>query len=1080
MKRELRYVIISFLVAALLSVVAIGQETTGNLEITVKDAAGAVVPNVPLTVVSTGQSTGFKRTGTTDDSGYIKFIQVPPGTYTVTAAAVSGFVEKAVNQVQVSLGSTTPVSIEMSTQASAVVDVNGSDVAAIDVSSTKIETTINSQTAELLPKGVNFSSILKLDPATRPEPRSGQFQIDGASGSENTFIVDGQEVTNVLSGVLDANSNIPFSMIQEVQVKTGSFGAEYGGATGGVINVVTKGGGNELRGEFGVNLRSSRAEPIAEGQWTTSNSLPFFYPSRRHQYNETNVIAHLQGPIWKNHLWFSVDYSPQILNRDRVLIYRNRNTLIPTGRVEHYFANQRQEKTRGRLDSQLFSRLHLTATYNWNPITQTGVIPTFASELNDPPAPCMGCQPSGAAYYNPTGGRQNSQSFNSQGVYSITDKLIVTARQGHYFLNEKLGTYGFGDISVPRISCSSSSPIQFPPGFGCVRGGNNGVSGITNIEFDATTRNVYEADATYHFSAFGRHELKGGYQFNGIGNKVRYGQNDLITLRYGQSVGSYSNNPTLPSTPGAVGSGNVQTFSTRGDVSSANEGIYVQDSWQPMRRLTLNLGIRTEREDVPSYAPGLPGMKFDFSSKIAPRLGGAFDLTGDGKTKISAFYGLFYDRFKLTLPRGSFGGDEFHNIYFEIFPGDTISNINRDVIFGGGAPIPGGACPIQQAPLFGRVRCDRDNRVSSNSGGPLTEDGGVDPNIKPFQQREVTFTFQRQLKTNYIASVRYTRKQVLHVIEDAGFPTPDGNSEYYIIGNPGEGLYKEQADMFGTIAIKPQRQYDALELRLDRRFANHYLFQLNYTWSRLFGNYGGLASSDEEGRTDPNVNRFFDQPQAGFTVAGGPDNGRLPTDRPHVLKFYGAYDLNWSRLGLWKSNSTVIGLFATAQSGTVITSFVNINNIEQVILTKRGDLGRTPTFTQFDLDVHHTIKFGEEGRFALKLDADVINLFNQHIVTNRGLNPDGQGGNIINTLPFNVTTAEYNLITPAQEAACSMVPAATRPQCRLIAAYATFQREGSPGILADATAPAGHNLFYNLDTGWQAKRTIRYGIRFVF
>ena len=752
MKRDLRIVLISLLFVALSSVFALGQETTGNIDITVKDAAGAVVPNVPITIASTGQSAGFKRTVNTDNNGFARVIQIPPGVYTVTAAATSGFKEQTLTQIQISLGATTPVNIQMSTSVGVTVDVNSSDVSPIDTTSTKIETTISSQTAELLPKGVNFSTILKLDPSTRPEPRSGQFQIDGASGSENSFIVDGQEVTNVLNGVLNGNSNIPFSQIQEVQVKSSGFGAEYGGATGGVVNVVTKGGGDTLNGEFGVLLRSSRAEPIAEG--TVSRALlnadgnPYLYPSRRDQYNETNVTAHLTGPIIKKHLWFAVDYSPQIFNQDRVLFCGSPTDPNCTpGRSDHYFFKQRQEKTRGRLDSQLFTKLHLTATYNWQPITQTGPnpFPSFASEQT-----ALAKQPvlvnplTGAAFLNLTGGRQNSQSFSSQGVYVITDKLIVTGRYGHYFLNTKLASYGYGDITLDRVVCSTSGSNP-PPGFGCVRGGNNGIVSSANTAYDATSRDIYEGDATYSFSLGGRHELKGGYGRNAIANKVRLGTNDLITLKFGVTVGTYSQHHDLPSTPGAIGSGDLQTFSTRGNVASKNDAIYIQDSWQPISRLTLNLGVRAESENVPSFAPGSPGMNFGWGSKIAPRLGVAYALTKDNKTKISAFYGIYYDRFKLNLPRGSFGGDEFHDLYFEIFPGDTLASMNHALVLGDGAPIPGGPCPIQLPPLFGRVRCDKDNRIASNSGGLLTQVGGIDPNIKPFQQREISFTFQREM-----------------------------------------------------------------------------------------------------------------------------------------------------------------------------------------------------------------------------------------------------------------------------------------------------------------------------------------------
>ena len=1085
MKRDLRFGLISMVFVALFSMFALGQETTGSIDVTVKDKAGAVVPNVTITVASTGESVGFKRTVTTDGSGFARVIQIPPGVYTVTAAGTAGFAEQKVDQVNISLGKTTPVTIEMTTTVGATVDINSADVTPIDVTSTKVETTISAKTAELLPKGVNFATILKLDPATRPEPRSAsaggvpQFSIDGASGAENTFIVDGQEVTNVLSGTLDANSNIPFSQIQEVQIKTSSFGAEYGGATGGVINLVTKGGSNTLNGEFGILFRSSRLEPIAEGivsaALLNAEGQPFLYPSRYSQYNENNFTAHLTGPILKSHLWFAADYSPEILHQDRILYCGSATDPNCTpGRSDHYFFKQRQEKTRGRLDAQLFTKLHLTATYNWQPITQTGRIPTFSSEQLALPKQPVAVNPlTGAAFYNTTGGRQNSQSFSSQGVYVITNNLIVTGRYGHYFLNEKLGSYGFGDVTVPRVVCSTSGS-QFPPGFGCVRGGNNGIVAAANTAFDATTRNIYEGDATYSFSLGGRHELKGGYGRNAIANQVKLGTNDTITLKYGVNIGTNSGRSYLQPTPGWVGSGRVQTFSTRGDVASKNDAIYIQDKWQPTNRLTLNLGVRAESEDVPSFAPGLPGMKFGWGSKIAPRIGGAYALTGDNKTKVSGFFGIYYDRFKLNLPRGSFGGDEFHDLYFELFPGDTFGNINRDLIFGSGAPIPGGSCPNQLAPIFGRVRCDVDNRVSSNSGGPLTEVGGIDPNIKPFKQRELTFTFQREQWQN-IFSARYTRKQVLHAIEDAGFPNSAG-SEYYIIGNPGEGLYKEQADMFGTLAPKPQRQYDALEIRVNR-YTSHWFYDVNYTFSRLYGNYGGLSSSDEEGRTDPNTERYFDQPEAGFTVAGGPDNGRLPTDRPHVFKASGAYLLDWSRLGLWKSNSTAVGFFGFVESGTLITSFAEINGISQIILDHRGDQGRTPVLSQMDLVAHHYIKFGKDARFTLAFDLDVLNLFNQHAVTNRGLNPS-ESGNLINTTNFDVTNEDYGLIDASKRSACEAGPSPT--QCLLIAGYASLQRNGSQTILDLAKNGPGHNVYYNFDYQWQAKRQVRYGLRLLF
>ncbi len=192
----------------------------------------------------------------------------------------------------------------------------------------------------------------------------------------------------------------------------------------------------------------------------------------------------------------------------------------------------------------------------------------------------------------------------------------------------------------------------------------------------------------------------------------------------------------------------IQRFGQIGDVTSSNNGLYVQDSYQPFRRLTLNLGVRTEREDVPSFAAGLQGIKFDFSDKFAPRLGGAFDITGSGKSKISVFYGWFYDRFKYELPRGSFGGNFFRRDYFELLPGDTFNSITTAVVVGNYTDPIGGACPTTGFIGSGRSRCQIDFRVPSNTGGDINANGGIDPNLKPFRQSEFSVNFEQQFLTN--------------------------------------------------------------------------------------------------------------------------------------------------------------------------------------------------------------------------------------------------------------------------------------------------------------------------------------------
>ncbi len=1084
MKKHFSFAFMLLALVLCFSLSALGQETTGGLEITSRDPNGAAVPNVTVTIVASGTGTaGFSRTATTGEDGFVRVVQVPPGRYDITAAATAGFAAKTIQNVQVVLGKSTPVTIDLGITATGSVEISAGDVQPIDATDTKVQTNISAQLAELLPKGTNFSSILKISPATRPEPRSGQFQIDGASGSENTFIIDGQEVTNVRTGTLDANSNLPFQMVQEVQVKTSGFEAEYGGATGGVVNVVTKGGSNSLRGEFGINFRPSSFNAIGGPTLLRDQTtgLPEFFHQRRDHYNETNPSLNLGGPIIKDRWWFFGSYSPQRFTRTRTINYVN-----PTNRTEQTFVPQTykfreiDEYTFFKMDAQPINKLRLTAAYTWNPISQKGAIPTWTTSLfNRPPASAVCQAPScqaghpelyGAAYQNQTGGRQNSQSITGQAVWTVTNNIIISGHVGHYFLNSKLGTYGIGDVLIPRVLCSNSSPQQFPAGFGCVRNQSNGIVAIENTLYDVTTRNTLDFDGTFLFNGFGRHELKGGYQRNGVANQVNLRDTDQIILRYGQSIGSYSQTG-IPSAPGAVGAGSLIVYNESGDVSSANEGLFVQDRWQIAKRLTLNLGLRTEHEDVPSFAPGRPGIKFDFADKMAPRLGVAYDLTGDGKTVIKGFYGWFYDRFKYELPRGSFGGATYHQLFYEIFPGDTLSSFTTASILGSGAPVAGGTCSGAIAPAFGKVRCDIDFRIASNTDLPLDEAGGIDPNIKAFRQSEFTVSFERDLGRNMIFRSRYSHKQVDHAVEDAGFPNSQG-SEFYIIGNPGEGFYKELAEGFGLQALKPKRVYDALEVVFERRLANDFFFNANYTLSKLQGNYSGLASSDEEGRLSPNVNRYFDQPHAGWTMAGGPDNGVLPTDRPHVFKAYGTYILDWNkRLGMGSGMSTEFQMYGTVQSGTPLTSFVSLNNIDFIVATKRGDMGRTPTFSQFDFALRHRVRFGRDNRFTIVAETDILNLFNQSAVTNKYnfLNIDGYS-----------SLDGWDLVTPAELAACAATPPNGDYQPCYIAGYKRFQQNGSPQILASATDPANRDPLYNQPTSYQAPRSVRFGLRFLF
>ncbi len=1008
MKTNSMYIkmLMSFVFCLSATAIAFGQETTGSIEGHIKDAAGAVVPNVTLTVTdaktvasgttTTGTGTGFRRTITTNNEGFFRLLQVPPGTYNLVTVATSGFGEARYENVTVAIGQNTQLEITVNPGNNVnTVNVAVSDAPPVDTTNNAIQTTINAQKIELLPKSPGFTSILKTVPGTRPESRSGGFSVDGASGGENVFVIDGQEVTNYRTGTLNETYNIPTQLVQEIQVKSSGFEAAYGGATGGVVSVVTRGGNNEFHGEFGVQFQTPKfngsSRPLLSrftrgtvGAGTYTQTAEYFDPVKA-QGVDFFPTANLSGPVIKNRLWFFTSYTPQIYNTEVNTQYftdqpASTRTFVTS---ERYTRNRKYEYVFGRLDANPFNNLRLTSTYLWNPVMDEGSIPGSSFSNVGSSAFGFGNVPSanfggnigvlrGNEYTSQQGGRQNSNIVTFTGVYTPTSNLVIDGRYNRGFLNEKLGNY-FVPTTVQIFSCGTPN-ANFP----CSTTGANSIT-----TKDISVRTTYEFSAAYIFKAGGRHELKGGYQRYTIFNDVQSGNNAIgrISFNYGTPISTLQ--PGLTDTPGAVGSASFRRTGTNGQGSNLSQGIFIQDKYQPFNRLTLNLGVRIEKENLPTFNQFPSAVNFGWGDKIAPRLGFAYDITGSGKTKIFASYGKFFDRVKFALPRGLFGGDIFLEDYFELFPTDTSTNFNISNVVGGftGSSV----CPATGFIATGaRSRCQRNLRVNANDPGASALNGGaVDPNLKPFQQTEFTVGVERQLGRDYVFRARYTYKNVDEAVEDAGIVNAAG-SEAYIIGNPGSGLHLETLKSLGYLkSVEPERRYDGLEFVFEKRLSKNWYFNANYTFSRLYGNYTGLASSDEahlvDGRLAPGVSRAFDLPFIGFTAEGNTDNGRLPTDRPHVFNIYGAYIFNW--LGS-KANSTEFSAFQTVTSGTPqTTSIYGQSSVTPQIFYHRGDLGRTPTFSQTDFSATHRYRFGRDNRFTMAFDVNFLNLFDQDTVT---------------------------------------------------------------------------------------------------
>lgn len=985
---------------------AIGQDTAGNIEGTIRDSAGSLVPNVTVTIsaardsaagtTTTGIGTGYRRTITSNSEGFFRVLQIPPGNYDVVTAATSGFGESRYEKVTVALGQTTQLNITVNPGAAVTtVDVTSSDVAPVDTVNSAIQTSISAQKIELLPKGTGFAGVLRSVPGTRPESRSGGFSVDGASGGENVFVIDGQEVTNYRTGTLNDSFDIPNQLVQEVQVKSSGFNAEYGGATGGVVSVVTRGGNNDLHGEFGLQFDTPRlngnprrllAGTSAAASAFTRN-FEYFQPEKAEGTNFFPT-ANLSGPIVKDRLWFFGSYTPQFFVTEvDTQYYTNAGAATRTFITsQRYRRETKYEYAFGRIDASPFDNLRLTGTYLWNPVATTGSLPGSSFSNTTSSAFVLGTGLATADFgpgigvlredeYRPLqGGRQTANNVTLSGVYTPWSSLVIDGRYSRGYLNEKNGNYNIPTGFAQVVTCDRQPGSTDP--FPCSQTGSNAIT-----VRDISIRESYETAISYMFNGLGTHQLKGGYQRFTVSNDVQSGNNAFGQLRFFVGTPISSLQPGVSDTNGAIGSASFRRTGTVGYGANLNQSLYIQDQWR-ISRVSLNLGVRLEKENLPTFN-GLPsGTDFGWTDKIAPRLGFAWDLLGDGKNKVFGSYGKFYDRLKFALPRGLFGGDIFLEDYLEIFPGDSASQFNIGNILGSfSGP---SVCPPTGYIASGALsRCQRNLRVNANEPGASPYvNGAVDPDLEPFQQTELTFGFERQLTRDYVFRTRYTYKNVDQAVEDAGIVNAAG-SEAYIIGNPGQGLHLQTLQDLGYVnAVKPQRRYDGLEFVIEKRLNNNWYFNANYTFSRLYGNYSGLASSDEahlvNGRLAPGVSRAFDLPFIGFTAEGEPDNGRLATDRPHVFNIYGSYIFDWMGSG---SNSSEFSAFQTLTSGTpMTTSIYGQSSVTPQLFYHRGDLGRSPTFSQTDFNFTHRYRFGRDNRFTLAGDINITNLWDQDTV----------------------------------------------------------------------------------------------------
>ena len=585
----------------LLAGAALHAQTTGGVAGRVTDSSGGGLPGV--TVEARSPALQGVRMTLSDADGSYRFALLPPGEYTL-AYTLTGFAAES-RRVTVGLGRDASLDVVMRPAVTEEVTVTAA-APVIDTNSASLTTNLGTRAIETLPTGRNYASIAQVAPgistdANPSNPGQSTITVYGSSGAENAFIVDGVNTTNMEYGFQGKELN--FEFIQEVDIKTGGYEAEYGRSTGGIINVITKSGGNELTGDVFGYFDSDSLQADAKDVVSTAGTTEGF---TRNDYG-----ADLGGYILHDKLWFFVAY-------DRVT--HSLDSALPGGPREGEVVTSKSRRNLGsaKLTYRHGAAQSLVATFFQDPRVDTGAINDANHSLNGDEATYLGRQD--------FGGRDLALRYDG----SFASKWLVSAQVARHKESNSVGpSTDAGDTVQFR---DASNDFFQSGGFGLIQ--------KKNFE-----RTHYAAAVT---RLLGRHEIKGGVEYEIDEAEVSK------RMSGGQQVDVFEN-PVNPAkkiyrhffwtTPDAT-LANAQTSELVASPEHRVTTAFLQDRWTFNDRLVVNAGIRWDRQEIID-ASGVT--QIDLSDDYAPRLGFTWDPTGTRQAKVFGSYGRFYEEIPMDL-----------------------------------------------------------------------------------------------------------------------------------------------------------------------------------------------------------------------------------------------------------------------------------------------------------------------------------------------------------------------------------------------------------------------------------------------
>jgi hypothetical protein len=972
------------LLVLLLSSIAFGQGgvATGDLHVTVKDPKGNLVANATVTVSDVAK--GLERSATGDGQGGYTVRLLPPGTYTVTVAA-GGFGKVEAKDVSITVGGLVefPVALTVATGREVVEVSSQSDL--VETSRTSTTDTIGQRRIDNLPiNGRNYINFTLTDsqverdnaPVTGAAPTSG-LNMSGQRARSNLVNVDGADATD--NGVNGVRSTVSQEAVQEFQIITNNYAPEYGRASGGVVNIITRSGSNDFHGDVYGYLRNRNFQAVnpfstvpnpaytrvqagaAFGGPIKKDKTYFYFAyeiTRRHETGFSDIGANNFGLVPFDTAQVGLPFGTLQLTPDQVAFFTNPATLAAEADpadaaflagVEQYAVltgASSGQAIQGVWPSQLVMGATRGALSSWAgfPTTcppgsacapvpasyqtlasQAGNFPVFEGtslyslridhnintnnrlmlRVNASPSTVTGIEVSGQD--QPVG--LNAYSRTSEQTYrDIAGVLQDTWTIGNNKVNEFRFQYARRGLSYFYNTAirGGSDPAVNIPGFAYF--------GREPYSYIQRTEQRYQVVDNFSWT-MGAHNTKFGVDFDYISTAATFTVNYGGVYDFGSfssaSLGFVSPVPNDPfpnlSAVQAYGAGLPGDFiqgigNPHDSFPNVPLGVFWQDSWRVLPRVTLNYGVRYDIEFPPQFksptALALAGYHFlglqkgiqTATHNIQPRVGVAWDPNGDGKTVVRASYGMFYDHPLLGL----------------YFLGDASDgSTSAQLVFAGTGLCSGAGNPgnLNAIPIFQGLPINVAGSPCAASPNPATLAAlGYEPNQQQFNAFQPNSIFLNQ---NYLNPSTFMPLG----FQPFGYP----QARNFVYAYSQQANFSVERDLGGGFAFNLAYNFNG---------GRHLNRPINADTIR-----GDLMINNFEAASAAAVAAGVAPPSSPFTVTGC---GASPTGTPYVdsslMNFFRPSGLNASVAGFYLSpavpgGAACVGLAQTILQGLASQGF---------------------------------------------------------------------------------------------------------------------------------------------------------------